>query len=324
MKRMLSRLVLTLLVVIGVTTLTLRSTPVPALDLDALTKDSSLIVTGEIASVREVGKTKLQFNGEELDARVGAGTIRVNQVLKGNAPAQGVSFQIYTSDAYIGWRSPSTNSYAIYFLKADSSGNTQFTSPYYPDVPTVPTPVVSDGAPIDKVIAAIKEVLSSPETTPDQKKRTIFILSHCKRASATAALREALNDSTQEVQISAAAALLLRNDTTGLGIAKETLLHGSQIASTELRQNLICAIAEGIKDPKAVPTLSELLVSPDAEVRRAVASSLMHIRAPEAINLMISLLDDSDFEARYYAVVGLAETTDQMDWRPNMDNFRGD
>jgi HEAT repeat protein len=77
-------------------------------------------------------------------------------------------------------------------------------------------------------------------------------------------------------------------------------------------------------NPKAVPTLSELLVSPDAEVRRAVASSLMHIRSPEAINLMISLLDDSDFEARYYVVVGLAETTDQMDWRPNMDNFRGD
>jgi len=125
MKRMLSRLVLTLLVVIGVVTLTLRSMPVPSLDLDVLTKDSSLIVTGEIASVREVGKTKLQFNGKELDARVGAGTIRVNQVLKGNAPAEGVSFQIYTSDAYIGWASPNTNSYAIFFLKADSSGNTQ-------------------------------------------------------------------------------------------------------------------------------------------------------------------------------------------------------
>jgi len=150
MKRMLSRLVLTLLVVVGITSLTLRSTPVPTLDLDALTKDSSLIVTGEIASVRETGKTKLQFNGMELDARVGAGTIRVNQVLKGNAPAEGVSFQTYISDTYIGWASPRTNSYAIYFLKADSSGNTQFTSPYYPDVPTVPTSVVSEGAPIDK------------------------------------------------------------------------------------------------------------------------------------------------------------------------------
>jgi hypothetical protein len=39
----------------------------------------------------------------------------------------------------------------------------------------------------------------------------------------------------------------------------------------------------------------------------------MHIRSPEAINLMISLLDDADFEARYYAVVGLAETTNQLD-----------
>ena len=171
MKRMLSRLVLTLVVVVGILSLTLRSTPVPTLDLDALTKDSSLIVTGEIASVRETGKTKLQFNGMELDARVGAGTIRVNQVLKGNAPAEGVSFQTYISDTYIGWASPRTNSYAICFLKADFSGNTQFTSPYYPDVPTVPTSVVSEGAPIDKVIAAIKEVLSSPETTLNQKNK---------------------------------------------------------------------------------------------------------------------------------------------------------
>jgi hypothetical protein len=61
MKRMLSRLVLTLRVVIGVTTLTVRSTPVPTLDLDTLTKDSSLVVTGEIASIRETGKTKLQL-----------------------------------------------------------------------------------------------------------------------------------------------------------------------------------------------------------------------------------------------------------------------
>jgi len=251
---MLPRLALTLLLVIGVATLTLRSTPVPRLDLDALTKDSSLIVTGEIASIRETGKTKLQFNGMELDARVGAGTIRVNQVLKGNAPAEGVSFQIYTSDKYIGWASPRTNSYAIYFLKADSPGTTQFTSPYYPDVPTVPTSVVSEGAPIYKVIVAIKEVLSSPETTLNQKTRAVYFLSHSKGASATAALHEALNDSTQEVQISAAAALLQRNDTTGLGTAKETLLHGSQITSMELRQNLIYAIAQGLQDPKALPS----------------------------------------------------------------------
>ncbi len=50
-------------------------------------------MTGEIASVRETGKTKLQFNGMEIDAHVTAGTIRVNQVLKGNAPAEGVPRQ---------------------------------------------------------------------------------------------------------------------------------------------------------------------------------------------------------------------------------------
>jgi hypothetical protein len=128
----------------------------------------------EIASVRETGKTKLQFNGMEIDARVSAGTIRVNRVLKGNAPAEGFSFQIYTSDTYIGWASPITNSYAIYFLKQILPKILNSPVRTIPTFRLCPTSVVSDGAPIDKVIAAIKEVLSSPEATLDQKKRTIF------------------------------------------------------------------------------------------------------------------------------------------------------
>ena len=98
-----------------------------------------------------------------------------------------------------------------------------------------------------------------------------------------------------------------------------------------MNQASACMTVCGRKVPPVVPDYKvnkvlavALLVSPDAEVRKAVASSLMHIQSPEAINLMISLLADSDFEARYYAVVGLAEATNQLDWRRNMDNFRSD
>jgi hypothetical protein len=39
-------------------------------------------------------------------------------------------------------------------------------------------------------------------------------------------------------------------------------------------------------------------------------------------SLLVASLRDSDFETRYYAVVGLAEITRQKDWRPLMDQFK--
>jgi HEAT repeats len=323
MNRAYFRRVFSLMVFVSVAVIRLVSMPGPTLNLDNLTRDSTTIVTGEIVSLNETGKTKIQYNGSELDVLVQTGLIRADQILKGDRPSRPLTFQTYVAETPIGWASPRTNLYSVFFLQADSSGNNHFTSLYYPAFPAIPA-VSTEGADIDKVIAAISGPVSSQQTTLNEKTNAIFLMSRSKSAAATSALREALKNSIQEVQLSAAGALLERNDTTGLDSVKEALLQEPQGQSNVLRHNLTVAVAQGLHDPKAIPALRQLAASTDATVRRAAASSLMHMRSPEAIASLKSLLDDTDFEARYYAVVGLAETTNHVDWRPNMDVFRAD
>jgi HEAT repeat protein len=107
-------------------------------------------------------------------------------------------------------------------------------------------------------------------------------------------------------------------------MAVDALLHGASNVSDNVTRNLYYAIAEGLKDPDAVPELKQLLGSNDAEIRRAAASALRKTHSSEAIRPLISALDDPDFDVRFYSVVGLAETTGHLDWQPNIDDFRAD
>jgi hypothetical protein len=321
MKGMYIRRVALISGVLALAAFAVRSMVVPGLDLDALTAESSLIITGEVTSVHETGRSKVAFNDFELDVRVETGTIQVDHVLKGNPPLDGVKFQAYLTDSPIGWASIIAHRYSVFFLKTDTSGNFQFTSPYYPSIPTVPGAAMTGTRTIDGVTSSIKAVLSSSQATSNQKTTTIFILSRSKSAGATAALHEASEDPLREVQLTAAGALLERNDTSGLEAVKEALLHPQSI-SYVMSHNLIYAISEGLTDTKAIPALTQLVSSTNPEVRRAVASSLMHMESPDAIEPLKSLLDDSDFEARYYAVVGLAQATNQSVWHPDMEGFR--
>jgi hypothetical protein len=307
--------------VLGVAIFAGHSMPVPVLDLDALTKNSSLIVTGQVTSLNEIGKSKVPFNDSDLDVRVETGTIQIDRILKGNPTAEGVKFQAYSTDTPVGWRSIRDYNYSIFFLKPDSSGNLVFTSPYYPSISTIPGPATTAAETIDRVIGAINNVLSSPQSSPNQKTTTVFLLSRSKSPAATTALQAALGQPLRDVQLAAAGALLERNDTLGLEAAKEALQRPETI-SPVLSHNLAYAISSGLRDTKAIPALTQLLSSADPEVRRAVASSLMHMESSQAIEPLKSLLDDSDFEARYYAVAGLAQATSRTDWHPGMEEFR--
>lgn len=307
--------------VLVLTTIVVYSVPIPVLDLDALTSESSLIVTGQVTSLNEIGKSKVPFNGSDVEVRVEAGTVQVDKVLKGNPSTEDVKFLAYVNGENVGWRSIRTYSYSIFFLKPDSSGNLVFTSPYYPFLPTFPGSAANTPNAIDRVVGAIKNVLSSPQASPSEKTTAIFFLSRSQSPAATAALQFALGQPQREVQLAAAGDLLQRNDLSGLELAKDALLKPESI-SPVMSHNLAFDISFGLRDTKAIPSITQLLSSSDPEVRRAVASSLMHMESPEAVTSLKSLLDDSDFEARYYAVVGLARVTSQTDWSPGMEQFR--
>ena len=302
-----------------------EATLVPALDLDKLTDDASLIVLGEVSGVKEIGEEYLQLSGGSVKAHIEEGEIRPDRILKGDAKSTLLNFQYYETSTFVGFRSVAGQQYGVYFFRPGRGGRLEFVSPYYPSVPSVRGAVPVGATPIDRVVSALGAVLRSEGSRPDEKAWVVFVLSRSRSSSSLAVLRGAVApDNPTAVRLAAAGALLERDDLTGLSLVVGALSDGVPDTSTPLTHNLVYAVSEGIRDARAIPALKKLIVSVSPEVRRAAASALMHTQSPEATDALLKALGDTDFKARYYSAVGLAEITEQMDWRPNEEVFRAD
>jgi PBS lyase HEAT-like repeat len=213
----------------------------------------------------------------------------------------------------------------VFFL-AESSGELRLADPYYPSVVAIPGPETQGGTPIERVIDELGAVLESTKTPTEEKREAIFTLNSSKNPAAIRALRQFAEVKDVILRLSVAAALLEHNDISTLQFAEEALLKPDPALPPQLYllHNLSYAISEGVKDERAVPSLTKLLHVRSVETRRAAASALMHTGATSAIDPLLTATDDSDSTVQYYAVVGLAEITGQTDWRPNGFAFTSD
>lgn len=123
------------------------------------------------------------------------------------------------------------------------------------------------------------------------------------------------------MRLTAAAALLARNDISVLPMAHRVLTNPETPIDDETRQNLLSAIYEGVSNKKAIPTFTLLLANSDVRVRRVAAMALRNTQSAERIDALVLTLMDNDFEVRYYGVIGLAEITGQDEWHPLMEEF---
>ena len=300
------------------------SIPVPALNLDELTDKADLIVVSQVTSVREIGRTSLPVGNEKVSARVMVSELRVDQVLKGSSGLSSAGVQFFSPEMPIGFRAIQPLSYRVFFLKGSAEDGFRLVSPYYPSVIAVPGIPAQGVAILERVVAQVATVLLLPSSSTDQKQEAIFALSSTKSPAATRALRAGLQEKEVTVQLSVTAALLERNEMSGLHIAEEALLNPRPDIPRYLLHNLSYGISEGVREEKAIPSLTRLLNAVSPEVRRAAASALRHTGSRSAIDPLLSAVGDSDLEVRYYSVVGLAEITGQTDWRPNMHDFLSD
>ena len=303
-----------------------ESWPGPALDLDKLTADASLVAIGQITSVREVEKTIVQFGDRTFTARAMVAELHVDHVLKGatEGASASLTFHFVLPDKFIGWRSVTPMSYRIFFL-AGSSGELRLANPYYPSVVAIPAGRdIQEGTAIERVIDQLGAVLESTKTPVEERREAVFALSRTTSPAAIRALRRVPEVKNVTLRLSVAAALLEHNDISTLQVAEDTLLKPDPTLSPDLLHNLTYAISVGVKDEQAVPSLTRLLHASTIETRRAAGSALMHVGSSSCIDPLLSVLSDSDLEVRYYSVVGLAEITGQTDWRPNMDDFASD
>jgi hypothetical protein len=297
----------------------------PALDLDQLTADASLIAVGQIVLVQEVGKTTVQFGDRMVSARVMVAELRVDQELKGTTKdsSSTLRFHFIVPDEFTGWRSVAPLSYRVFFL-TESSGEFRLADPYHPSVAAIPATQAQEGTAIERVIDQLGAVLGSASTPTEERRGAIFALNDSKNPSAIRVLKRFADIDDVTLRLSVAAALLGHNDLYTLKFAVDTLLNPNPAFPPDLLHNLSYGILIGVKDDRAVSELTRLLRAGSAEARRAAASALMRTGSSLSIDALLSAISDSDRDVRYYSVVALAEITGQTDWRPNIEDFMAD
>jgi hypothetical protein len=295
--------------------------PVPALDVTELVRNSEVIAVGAVQSVSDQGMTFIDVQGQRTKARSLTAEMLVDQTLKGTTDRVTVHVRFVAPEVQVGYRTVSPSSYRLVFLKRQREWY-EFVSPYYPALLAVPMPTIEGADPAVKVGAAIAAVIESPSTSPTEKRAAIFQLSRLNSSISIGALRRALDQSNEDVRLSAAAALLELNDVSGLPAAEKALLGDQNALNDAIAHNLRHGLSEGLTAEGAIPALARLLTSSDNRTRRAAASGLRRTRSPSALQVLATALDDADWEVRYYAVIGLAEISGENAWRPDVDTFR--
>jgi len=305
-----------------VLSLVANCSPVPALNLAELIGRADLIVTGSLVSVKQLGLIKAEVAGRSRQVHLMTGTVRIAEVLKGNPRGQDVTLRWIVPEESDGYASIPEGIYRLIFLRSGTESSYEVASVHYPTLVAVPE-TQSEGTTVtDRVINQLAAVVRSTTTRPEDRVEAINALSTIESATVVSILKRALREQDASVQLAAAAILLERNDISALPLVEAKLVSPVANLPPYLRHNLLFGISEGVKDEKAIPMLSQLMQLSDVEARRSAASALRHTQSREAIVPLLSALSDRDFEVRYYAAIGLAETTGQSDWRPLMEDFK--
>jgi len=297
--------------------------PVPHLDLLALTHDADVIVVGQVASVWDGGSATANTESPTTEGRSMIASLNVQKMIKGRIDGTVLSFDFFVPRKYSGYGKIGTSQFGMFFLRKNANGDYIVVDPYYPFVIASRSATVSEGTDMDRVIAELAGILTTPGSSPEERRTAVFFLDQTRTDAATNALRQAVRDKDTVVRLQAIAALLNRNDVSALGVAEDVLLHPSPNTDEYLRTNISIAL-EGIKDSRAIPNLKSLLKAGDLQTRRGAAAALRHIGTSEAIEPLLASLNDSDRAVRYQAVIGLAEITGQFEWGPSVDLFQKD
>jgi hypothetical protein len=281
-----------------------------------------LIVSGELVAVtKDKSATSVLYNGARTVAYINHCTLLVHQVLKGDHANGMMMFDTAVPESFLGWTIPVQGTSGLFFLKLTENKEFTFTDSYHGYIHLAPNIFGGGTTPLERVTNIVGNTLTN---SPDRDLgiEAIRYLESSKSSSATTALRAALNNPNIELQLSASSALFRRGDGSGLGIVKRTYLSGPGFGSEGFQEGIGNNMAYYLSDPKYVPELEELLLSPSVYMRRGASGSLRLTKSQAAIRGLLRAIDDSDFEVRYFAARGLAEITDQKKWIANELEFK--
>jgi HEAT repeats len=174
-------------------------------------------------------------------------------------------------------------------------------------------------------VASARAILESPKSTVAQRGNALWDIGRLRADGVIPLLQQAAKDQPYPLNILAAANLAWRNDISALPILEEEMMKSSTLKYDGGGANL-GAFLRRIQDPAAVPSLTRLMRSQDAETRQSAAYALRHIGDEAAIEPLIAGLDDSDQNVRWTSVLGLAEIVGHrsggQSWAPADDTFK--
>jgi hypothetical protein len=249
------------------------ATAVSPIDLNKLSEESDLIVSGSVSKVDEIRRTTVSVSAGTFEARLNVATLEVDKVFKGRVEGSVISFRFAFPAARVGYEPVGTGQFGIFFLRKGTEGYA-ISDPFHPFALAVPGAPESEGTPLDRVVAEVAYVFVSPKATIGIRKLAEMTLMPVLSPRATAALKIAAHDQDLGVQTIAMGLLFERGDISMLDTAAKMLLDPKQVL-TENNVNIIAfGIESGVSDPKAVPLLEELLDCRYEKIRRAAATAL--------------------------------------------------
>jgi hypothetical protein len=316
--------VLFLALAVLLTPQSVRGAVAPPLNVADLVAQSDLIVVGQIVGIAEGEQASVKTSAGIVRARWRSGDLLIDHVLKGSFDRQVVPFRFVVTDVFIGYRTVGDQSYRLLFLKRRNQ-QYEFLTPYYPAFPAVPGAQPNGDSVLEKVLSLQTGVLRSGAAAPDEKREAIHVLANAgvQRPQTLEALRASLQDLEETVQLTAAAQLLLADDSSALVVAEQALLQ----PDPNLRSytvGLQFGLRQGVKSASAIPTLVRLLNGGESETRKAVCAALGRTRSSAAIGPLLRALDDSDTGVRYTAVLALADVTGRSAERLSQPAFAAD
>jgi hypothetical protein len=300
----------------------LCSVPAPLLNVTELYQQSDIVVIGQVQTISIEGPTFIDRNSVRIPGRVMHATLLIDKLIKGDPQSASLSCEFFQPDHFMGFRPIPKGQYGMFFLKSSPSNVVSVTSPHYPYIVALPDRIETNEVGLSRVAQELAIVLNSTKTTLEQKLSSVEAMETVKSPSVNTLLKDAFQISNEQLKLGIASALLKRGDTTLLEYAVNSLLTPSQSVDPNQLFRLALSIESGIHDPDSLPQLVRLLNMKEARLRRPIAAAIRSTKSQSAIDPLSSLLEDTDPDIRYVAVIGLAEITEQHEWAPAKDEFQ--
>lgn len=317
------------LVALGILCLPLlgRATPISALNLKALTDASDFVIVGETGQGVDIGESQIETGAGVISVRNVEVQVDVKSIIKGHGMPSKILVRfphLLPPGGSIGLDGVPGDQDRLLFLKvSDIATEYAVTSPYHPSIPAISPASKLASDPLVAVSEVECAVIMDRESEIGYRLQAIWALRSINEPCIASALRTVgKSEASEALRITAQAELLMRNDLLLIDSSIQEILAPDDSFPESLRQNLIVAIRDGVRDPSSIDLLAKLVKNSDEDLRIAAVHALKNIGRRQCAPALLLSLSDNNQEVRYTAAAALADIYGLPQLHPSIPEFR--